>query len=227
MDIDGGASKRYRAKHKGQAVLRLLHGEDIALVSRDIGLMATTLASERRLFRGRRSQSEATSGQKIRQDWAANGKRAAPGEDRPDAAPPFGTPKLEEVSQATLSSAGKAYGLARVCRIWGRPRSTVYWQRQQPKGQGQRRGSQGFQSNAALAGQIKVEIASRPFPGESYRKIEAGLQARGIRTSPTRTFRLMRENALLAPARTGHPHGPTAHDGMLKMHRVDRSGART
>ena len=92
-------------------------------------------------------------------------------------------------------STGKAYGLARVCHVWGLPRSTVYWQRQQPKGgAGRRRGPQGFHSDAALAGQIKAEIASRPFPGEGYRKIWAGLRGKGIRTSPTRTLRLMREN---------------------------------
>jgi len=33
------------------------------------------------------------------------------------------------MSQATSPSTGKPYGLARVCRVWGVARSTVYWQR--------------------------------------------------------------------------------------------------
>ena len=64
---------------------------------------------------------------------------------------------------------------------------------------------------------MRAELAGRPFHGEGYRKIWAGLQARGIRTSLTRTLRLMRENALLAPTRTGHP----PHDGTIKTQRVD------
>ncbi len=33
------------------------------------------------------------------------------------------------MSRATSSSAGKPYGLARVCRIWELPRSSVYARR--------------------------------------------------------------------------------------------------
>ena len=125
------------------------------------------------------------------------------------------------MSQTASPSAGKPYGLARVCRVWGLPRSTVYWQRQQQKGPGCRRGPQGFYSDAVLAGEIKIERAFRPFPGEAYRKIWAGLRGKGIRTSPVRMLRLMRENNWLAPTRIGHPHGPKAHDGTIKTARVD------
>ena len=120
------------------------------------------------------------------------------------------------MSQTASPSAGKTYGLACVCQVWGLPR----W-RQQSKRPGGRRRPQGFHSNAALAGQIKAEIASRPFPGEGYRKIWAGLRAKGIRTSPTRTLRLMRENNWLAPTRIGSPHGPKGHDGTIETSRVD------
>ena len=125
------------------------------------------------------------------------------------------------MSQATSISTGKAYGLTRVCHIWGLPRSTVYWQRRHEVAPGRRRGPQGFYPDTELTAQIRAELAGRPFHGEGYRKIWAGLRAKGIRTSPTRTLRLMRENALLAPTRTGHPHGPKAHDGTIKTSRVD------
>ena len=120
-----------------------------------------------------------------------------------------------------LPGPGGGPSLPLLLHVWGLPRSTVYWRRQQPKGPGRRRGPQGFYSDAALVGQIKAEIASRPFPGEGYRKIWAGLRGKGIRTSPTRTLRLMREHNWLAPTRVGHPHGPKAHDGTIKTSRVD------
>ena len=82
---------------------------------------------------------------------------------------------------------------------------------------GRRRGPQGFYPDTELTAQIRAELAGRPFHGEGYRKIWAGLRAKGIRTSPTRTLRLMRESALLAPTRTGHPHGPKAHELLLRL----------
>jgi hypothetical protein len=39
----GGAAKRFFAKHKARAVLRLLRGEPLEFVSRDLGLTAATL----------------------------------------------------------------------------------------------------------------------------------------------------------------------------------------
>ena len=50
MVIEGGTPKRFWAKHKVQVVLRLLRGEDIDLVSRDIGVTAATLTQWRDTF---------------------------------------------------------------------------------------------------------------------------------------------------------------------------------
>jgi len=57
--------------------------------------------------------------------------------------------------------------------------------------------------------------------GEGYRKIWAKLRFRGIRTSKRRVLRLMRKHGLLAPYRTGSPHGPKAHDGTIITRQVD------
>ncbi len=43
----------------------------------------------------------------------------------------------------------------------------------------------------------------------------------GVRTSPRRVLRLMRERALLAHQRAGSPRGPRAHDGTITTSRVD------
>ena len=44
------------------------------------------------------------------------------------------------MSQATSPSTGQPYGLARVCRVWGLARSTIYWQRHEHTRPDARRG---------------------------------------------------------------------------------------
>ena len=50
MQREEGAPKRFWARHKTQAVLRLLRGEDIDLVSRELGVTTATLAQWRDTF---------------------------------------------------------------------------------------------------------------------------------------------------------------------------------
>lgn len=50
MQSEGGAPKRFWARHKTQAVLRLLRGEDIDLVSRELGVTAATFSQWRDTF---------------------------------------------------------------------------------------------------------------------------------------------------------------------------------
>jgi hypothetical protein len=50
MKIEEGSPKRFWARHKTQAVLRLLRGEDIDLVSRELGVTAATLSQWRDIF---------------------------------------------------------------------------------------------------------------------------------------------------------------------------------
>jgi putative transposase len=117
--------------------------------------------------------------------------------------------------------------LARVCRLWDLPRSTVYSrrhreslpteQRPEPK----KRGPQGPCSDEELVGHIRLILTGSPFHGEGYRKVWARLRYQGIRTSKERVRRLMREQGLQAPQRVGHPHGPKAHDGTIITERPD------
>ncbi len=62
---------------------------------------------------------------------------------------------------------------------------------------------------------------SSPFHGEGYRKVWARLRYGGIRASPGRVLRLMREHDLLAPRRQGNSHDPRAHDGTIIPERLD------
>jgi putative transposase len=125
------------------------------------------------------------------------------------------------MSQATSPSTGTRYGLARVCRLWGIARSTVYWQRQEHRGTAARPGPVGPCTDAELVRHIRTLLQAAPFHGEGYRKVWARLRYAGVRTSPRRVLRVMREHALLAPHRQGYPHGPKAHDGTITTDRID------
>jgi putative transposase len=125
------------------------------------------------------------------------------------------------MSQATSPSTGQPYGLARVCRVWGVARSTVYWQRHAPCASGARRGPLGPCTDDELVDRIRRVLVASPFPGEGYRKVWARLRHAGIRTSPRRVLHLMRAHHLLAPTRQGQPHGSKAHDGTIIPAHVD------
>lgn len=127
------------------------------------------------------------------------------------------------MSAALSPSAGKPYGLARVCRWWEIARSTVYAargrrQRTTPTG---KRGPKTIPSDVALLERIRQVLACAEWVGEGHRKAWAQLRAEGVRTSKPRVLRLMREANLLAPSRAGTPRGPRAHDGKIITERPD------
>jgi putative transposase len=125
------------------------------------------------------------------------------------------------MSQAISPSTGQPYGLARLCRVWGVARSTIYWQRHASSAPGARRGPVGPYADDELVDHIRRLLEESPFPGEGYRKVWARLRHRGIRTAPRRVLRLMRAHHLLAPTRQGCAHGPKAHDGTIITEDVD------
>ena len=120
-------------------------------------------------------------------------------------------------------STRRAYGVQRVCRVWARPRSSVYARRQAPRdcARGHRRGPVGAAPDVVLVGHIRRVLEASPFHGEGYRKVWAKLRVKGIRTSQERVRRLMRAHDLQAPHRVGQAHGPTAHDGTITTETPD------
>ncbi len=142
--------------------------------------------------------------------------------------PPFRPEEAEAVGRSASPATGHRYGLARVCRTWDLPRSTVYSRRLQrtipieQRPEPKRRGPLGAGSDEDLVGHIRRILAESPFHGEGYRKVWARLRYQGIRTSKERVRRLMREHGLQAPQRVGHPHGPKAHDGTIRTERPDQ-----
>ena len=128
------------------------------------------------------------------------------------------------MSRTLSPSACRPYGLARVCRQWGVSRTTLWRHRQAanlPQAPRRRPGPMGAMPDEALATDIRALLAGSPFHGEGYRKMWARLRFSGVRTSPRRVLRVMREHDLLAHQRLGSPRGPRAHDGSITTERVD------
>ena len=126
------------------------------------------------------------------------------------------------MSRSTSPSSGKLYGLARVCRVWGTARATIYRHRLPPHLEPpRRRGPVGPMPDAALAEAIRAVLSASPFHGEGHRKVWARLRRGGVRTSLRRVLRLMRAHDLLAPSRVGAPRGPRNHDGTIIPDAVD------
>src|SRR3954466_11306859 len=126
------------------------------------------------------------------------------------------------MSRAVSAASGRRHGLARVCRIWGVARASVYRLSAAPAAApSQRPGPVGPMPEAALLEAIRGVLAASPFHGEGHRKVWARLRLGGVRTSLRRVLRLMREHGLLAPSRTGSARGPRSHDGTIIPERVD------
>ena len=88
------------------------------------------------------------------------------------------------MSETVSPSANRAYGLARVCRVWQVARSTIYHQRNLPADrQARRPGPIGAAADAELIAEIRDVIETAPFYGEGYRKVWARLRLRGVRTA--------------------------------------------
>ena len=117
----------------------------------------------------------------------------------------------------------RPYGVARVCRVWGLSRASVYRGRRvtAPCALRRRPGPQGPMPDAALVEAIRGVLLASPFHGEGYRKVRARLRHQGLRTSKERVRRLIRENGLSALNRVGSPCGPRNHDGTIIPETVD------
>lgn len=103
-------------------------------------------------------------------------------------------------------AAGRRYGVARVCRVWGVPRSSFYAARavatRAPVVAPARRGPKPAISDADLLAAIRADLARSPWSGEGHRKVWARLRVLdGIRVARKRVLRLMRANVLLSPHR--------------------------
>ena len=126
------------------------------------------------------------------------------------------------MSQALSPSFVRCYGLARVARVWKISRAGVYrsLKETQPNTSARRPGPVGACSDAKLADHVRRQIDASRLHGEGYRKLWARLRFAGVRASPRRVRRVMRENGLLAPHRVGRTEGKP-HDGTIITDKVN------
>ena len=126
------------------------------------------------------------------------------------------------MSQALSPSFARCYGLARVARVWKISRASVYRSLKEtpPNTSARRPGPVGACSDAELADHIRRQIAASRLHGEGYRKLWARLRFAGVRASPRRVRRVMRENGLLAPHRVGRTEAKP-HDGTIITDKVN------
>ena len=117
------------------------------------------------------------------------------------------------MSQTLSPSLARCYGMARVARVWKLSRASVYRSLKEtlPNTIARRPGPVGACSDAELARQ---HIAASRLHGEGYRKLWARLRFAGVRASPRRVRRVMRENGLLASHRVGR-NETKPHDGTI------------
>ena len=225
---------RFSSRRKTEAVLRLLHGEELDALSRELGVTGATLAQwrERFLAAGQASLKSRPADDRDEEIHRLQAKVGAITMDNELLLElrvswrrtPFGTPEVEAMNRAGSPSTARRYGTARVCRVWEVSRSTLYARRARASRTAQpaaKCGPKQAWSDAALTEQVRSVLASSPFIGEGYRKAWARLRMAGVRTSRGWVLRLMREAGLLAPTRTGRRRGPRNHDGTITTERPD------
>jgi putative transposase len=135
---------------------------------------------------------------------------------------PFGPGEIAELSATISPTAGKPYGVERVCTIFEQPRSSFYARQRaaiqvsnEAAPTPRKRGPKTTVSDVELLDFIRVDLADSLFQGEGYRKVWARLRVqREVRVSAKRVLRLMRENQLLSPWRGRQATGPK-HDGKI------------
>jgi len=127
------------------------------------------------------------------------------------------------MSAAISPATSQNYGVQRVCRIWGLPRSSFYHAiHRVAVVHPVRRGPVPPVAEDRLLTAIQADLAASPFHGEGHRKVWSRLRyGLGLVVGRNRVLRLMHENQLLSPNR--HPPRPANdHDGTILTTAPDR-----
>ena len=110
------------------------------------------------------------------------------------------------MSRAISPATGRAYGLARVARVWHLSRATVYRHRGAPDPAAlagpARRGPVGACSDAALLEHIRAQILGSRLHGEGHRKVLCG---RPRSATPSLLLSRHRHCSMLSQRAVGQP----------------------
>lgn len=122
------------------------------------------------------------------------------------------------MSTASSITARRVYGLRRVCKAWGVPRSSFYAGKTADQGNEAglgKRGPKTPRDDTALLALIREDLAATPFKGEGHRKVFGRLRyVARHKVGRNRILRLMRKHRLLSPHRS-RPAPAKAHDGRI------------
>ena len=226
-----GPGQRWSASRKRDVVLRLLRGESLDAVSREVGVEIYRLEEwkERALAGlelGLKDPAGEPAGAALDAAKRHIGELSMENEllrERARAAErrrPLPMRRVAAMSATTSATTGRRYGLQRVCRAWERSRSALYARRAQAERRRQgdvpaRRGPKPLLSDEQLLAAIRADLARSPFQGEGHRKVHARLRLLdGIRVAQTQVLRVMRTQGLLSPHR-GRQGDPKLHDGTI------------
>ncbi|MEI7903094.1 MAG: integrase core domain-containing protein [bacterium] len=134
---------------------------------------------------------------------------------------------MEDVAAKGLETspgAGKPYGVERVCRTWGVPRSSYYGRQAAVRDSEagavagrvpQRRGPKPVFGDDVVLQAVEADLAAAKFAGDGHRKVWARIRRKkGIVVGRNRVLRIMRDNNLLSPSRAPSVL-PNEHDGRI------------
>ena len=211
--------RRISARRKLEAVLRSLRGEDLELISRELGVTAAELSGWRDTFL---AGGEVTlEGQPGDVRDAEIGRLQAKVDDlmranrlfeakieRLEVSSPLDPQEVEAMSRQISPSTNRAYGLQRVARIWRVPRATIYRHRHRSEAVERKKpGPLGAMSHQDLVAAIRQLLQDSSSHGEGYRTLWARLRSKNIRTSRRRVLRLMSAHGLLVYQRANRRQG--------------------
>jgi putative transposase len=204
-----GANERWSVRRKREVVLRLLRGEPLDALSRELGVEVYRLEQWReKAVLGIDEALKDRTGDPLEAELDAAkrhiGELSMVASSGKGSAPPFSNQEVVEMSREASPTTGKPYGVQRICRICGFPRSTLYAraQRNHTRRPVAKRGPQPVSSDAQLLELIRLDLKESPFSGEGHRKVWARLKyGRGVSVSRKRVLRLMHDNHLLSPHR--------------------------
>ena len=223
--------QRWSAGRKRDVVLRLLRGESLEALSREVGIEIYRLEAWReRAVAGLELGLKDRHGEPLAAELDAAKRhigelsmevellraRARAAETRL----PLAMRRSRAMSTTTSAATARRYGIRRVCLAWERSRSARYARRtrEQTRATGAapgRRGPTPTVSDETLLAAIRADLARSPFQGEGHRKVQARLRILdGIRVARTRVLRVMRAHGLLSPHRGRQGHAQT-HDGTI------------
>ena len=132
VDAGRGRGARFSARRKRATVMRLVRGEDLESVSRELGITAARMSQWRDQFLAAGQGPERPS-----DDCPGRGQPAAPGQDRRTAdgeraavrengpaggGRPVGPAEVDAMRSAQSISTRRAYGVQRICRVGKRAR---------------------------------------------------------------------------------------------------------